>query len=171
LNAVAIEWSLRTAQPDDAGAISALLGRSYPLIWKSHYAPDMLAAVLPLVTRANPSLLASGRFFVAMAACGELAVGCGGWSAQWPGSERADPCISHARHFATDTRWLRKGIGQAILDRCAKDAKAAGFVMMLADAARGAEPFYAASGFEPAGLSSTVIGGTPVPGTMMKRLL
>jgi GNAT superfamily N-acetyltransferase len=168
---VAGEWSLRTAQPDDADAISALLGRSYPLIWKSHYAPDMLAAVLPLVTRANPSLLASGRFFVVMAAYEELAVGCGGWSAEWPGSAGADPGLCHARHFATDARWLRQGIAQTIVDRCVKDATAAGFETMLVDSAKGAEPFYIACGFVPIGPSNTFIGGRPIPGTMMKRPL
>lgn len=167
---MASRWSLGTAQPVDADAISALLERSYPLIWKSHYPPAILAAVLPLVTRANPSLLASGRFFIAMVE-GKLAMGCGGWSAEWPGSERVDPGVCHARHFATDAHWLRKGIGRAIFDRCINDAKAAGFATMLVDSARGAESFYAALGFSPVGPSNTVIGGMALPGTMMMRLL
>ena len=102
---------------------------------------------------------------------GETVVGCGGWSPEWPGSERTDFGICHARHFATDPRWLDMGIGRAILNRGIEQAKAAGFSTMLADAARGAEGFYAALGFESVGPSDTVIGGVLLPSTTMKRQL
>jgi len=59
-------WSLRVATPDDADAVSALLDRSYSTMWASYYEPELIAAVRPFVTRANPRLLACGTYFVVM---------------------------------------------------------------------------------------------------------
>src|SRR5688572_17098748 len=69
-------WSLRVATPADADTVSALLDRSYPTLWASHYEPALIEAVHPFVVRANPKLLASGTYFVAIVEDG-LAVGCG----------------------------------------------------------------------------------------------
>ncbi|HEX7822282.1 MAG TPA: GNAT family N-acetyltransferase [Sphingobium sp.] len=171
------DWILRGASPGDAAAVSALLVRSYRTLWADHYPPELLADVLPFMTRANVGLLASGRFFVAMVGDGAgvegvRAVACGGWSAQWPGTlDCCDPGISHLRHFATDPKWLRRGIGRAILGRCMEEAREAGFFTLMADAAYGAEPFYADAGFEIVGSGTAVIGGLPFSGSMMQRSL
>lgn len=163
-------WSLRTARPEDAEAVSNLLARSYPLLWTGRYEPALLDTVLPLVTRANPRLLASKRFFVAISEEGPI-VGCGGWSLEAPGTGERAPGIGHIRHFATDADWVRHGIGRAILSRCTADAAAEGVRTLLADSAKGAEAFYAAFGFVPQGPSAPLIGGVVLPGTMMKLVL
>jgi len=163
-------WSLRTARPDDVGQVSALLERSYLPLWAGHYEAALLDAVAPLVTRANPRLLASGTFFVAMSDCG-IAVGCGGWTHEAPGTGVLEDGIGHIRHFATDADWLRLGIGGAIIRRCIAEAKVEGLTTLMADSARGAELFYAAFGFQPLGPSAPMIGDTILPGTMMRLAL
>jgi GNAT superfamily N-acetyltransferase len=163
-------WSLRTARPDDAEPVSALLDRSYPTLWAGHYDPDLLAAIRPLVTRANPRLLASGTFFVAIAADGR-AVGCGGWTHEAPGTGILTEGVGHIRHFATDPDWLRLGIGAAMLRRCIDEARVAGLAVLMADSARGAEGFYATFGFEAEAPSAPVIGEVVLPGTLMRLVL
>lgn len=163
-------WSLRVATPDDAEAVSALLARSYPPLWVGHYPDDLLAAVLPLVTRANPRLLASGTFFV-VESCDGLAVGCGGWTRETPGTNIVIPGTGHIRHFATDAAWLRQGIAAAMLTRCIEEARAAGLTALLADSAFGAERFYAAFGFVAESETAPMIGDVILPGTQMRLIL
>jgi len=163
-------WSLRVARPGDAKAVSALLDRSYPIAWQGIYESALIDALRPLVTRANPLLLASGTFFVVESVDG-MAVGCGGWSPEAPGTRAIVPGTAHIRHFATDPDWLRLGIGAAMLGRCIEEARAGGFRWLMADSAHGAERFYAASGFEVQGPSAAQIGDHILPGTMMRRAL
>lgn len=158
------------AGPGDAAQVSALLDRSYPTIWAGHYEPALIAAVRPFVTRANPALLASGTYFVAMAEEGK-AVGCGGWTREAPGTGMLEPGVAHIRHFATDPDWLRQGIGRAMLHRCIVEAKADGAASLFADSAYGADGFYGALGFEPVGPSNPVIGGHVLPGLLMRLVL
>lgn len=163
-------WTLRVAHPADAGPVSALLDRSYPLLWQGIYESALIAALRPLVTRANPLLLASGTFFIAESK-GGMAVGCGGWSPEAPGTRAIVPGTAHIRHFATDPDWLRLGIGAAMLARCIAEARTGGFQWLMADSAHGAERFYAASGFEVQGPSAAQIGDHVLPGTMMRCAL
>ena len=66
------QFSIRPATPDDATAATELLHASYPVLMKPAYAPDVLAAALPAMTRAHLDLLASGTYFVAQTETGEL---------------------------------------------------------------------------------------------------
>ncbi|MBA4174894.1 MAG: GNAT family N-acetyltransferase, partial [Hyphomicrobium sp.] len=54
--------SIRVATPEDREAVTRLLQRSYPALMAGSYEPAVLAAALPLMTQANPALLASGTF-------------------------------------------------------------------------------------------------------------
>jgi hypothetical protein len=49
----------------DGPAVSSLLEASYTKLLAIDYEPDLLANLLPLVTKANSQLLASGNFYVA----------------------------------------------------------------------------------------------------------
>jgi N-acetylglutamate synthase-like GNAT family acetyltransferase len=163
-------WSLRVATPDDAAQVSALLDRSYGTIWVGHYDPDLIATVRPFVTRANPKLLASGTYFLAEAPDG-LAVGCGGWTHEAPGTAALEDGVAHIRHFATDPDWLRLGIAAAMLRRCMAEAKASGAVTLFADSALCAEGFYGAFGFEVQGPTAPLINGHPLSGVLMRLAL
>ena len=145
---------LRIATPADADAVAAVLGPSYAEVMADAYPAELLARALPLITRSNPRLLASGRYYLVEAENGEPA-GCGGWSAHPPGASEPDPRRAHIRHFATHPAWLRHGVGRMLYERCEADARAARFTRFEAWASLNGEAFYASLGFKRLGLIET----------------
>jgi GNAT superfamily N-acetyltransferase len=139
---------IRSAIPDDAGLVDALLAASYPALMAPAYDRITLAAALPLMTRANPDLLESGTFYVAQTREGMI-IGCGGWTRARPGSGDIEPGLAHIRHFATHPRHVGRGIGRAIYNRCHSEARIADMVRFECYSSLNAEPFYAAVGFAP----------------------
>lgn len=162
---------LRVATPEDAEAVSAVLGPSYTRLMATAYPPDLLDRVLPSITRANPELLASGRYYLVEAATGEPA-GCGGWSADPPDRHDEDPGRAHIRHFATHPAWLRRGVGRMLYERCEVDAQAAGFTVFEAYASLNGEAFYASLGFRRLERIETPMpGGVMFPAIRMERAI
>ncbi|MEA3066443.1 MAG: hypothetical protein QOJ27_2904 [Sphingomonadales bacterium] len=162
---------LRVATPADAVAVAAVLGPSYAGLMASAYPPALLARALPLIARANPALLASGRYYLVEAETGEPA-GCGGWSAHPPGASEPDPRRAHIRHFATHPAWIRRGVGRRLHERCEADAKAAGFAAFECWASLNGEPFYAALGFRRLErIETPMAGGIRFPAVRMERAI
>ncbi|HYG49078.1 MAG TPA: GNAT family N-acetyltransferase [Allosphingosinicella sp.] len=162
---------LRVATPEDAAAVEAVLAPSYTQLMAAAYPPDLLARTLPAITRANPDLLSSGRYYLVEAATGEPA-GCGGWSPNPPGRKDEDPERAHIRHFATHPAWTRRGVGRLLYERCAADARASGFTVIEAWASLNGETFYAALGFRSLGpIETRMPGGVLFPAIRMERLL
>ncbi len=160
--------TLRVATPEDAARVSEVLAASYGTLWRGAYAEAALAAVLPLVSRARPELLASGRYILALR--GEAVVAVGGWSPEDPASGVARPGQGHVRHFATHPAHLRQGAAGLILRRCLEEAQAAGVREMLCLASLPSEAFYAAHGFVTLRREETRIGGRIVlPSLLMRR--
>lgn len=137
---------VRVATPDDSDLVSSVLGPSYTQLMAKAYDPDLLARTLPAITRANPDLLSSGLYYLAEAETGEAA-GCGGWSPNPPGRRDRDPGRAHIRHFAVHPAWTRRGVGRLLYERCAADARAAGFTLFEAWSSLNGESFYASLGF------------------------
>jgi hypothetical protein len=104
--------TIRRATPADIGAVDALLGRSYGPLLRADYPPSTLILALPRMARAQPRLLASGRYFLAEKE-GEV-LGAGGWSTEAPGDGRIFRGLGHVRHVATDARAVRRGVGRAL---------------------------------------------------------
>ncbi|MEA3038007.1 MAG: hypothetical protein QOE79_520 [Sphingomonadales bacterium] len=162
---------LRVATPADAGAVGAILLPSYSGLMAEAYPPTLLARALPLITRANPRLLASGLYYLVEAESGEPA-GCGGWSAHPPGASDPDPRRAHIRHFATHPAWIRRGVGRRLYARCEADARAAGFTRFEAWASLNGEDFYAALGFRRLERIETPMpGGVRFPAIRMERAI
>ncbi len=160
---------IRTARIADIGAVDALLGRSYRALLEADYPPSVLVTVLPAMSRAQPRLLSSGRYFVAEDETGAL-VGVGGWSAALPGGGRAIPGRANIRHVATDPGALRRGVGRAILTAAMTQARAAGMTWCHCLSTRTAVPFYEAMGFEPLGaVNLQVRAGIDFPAVAMRR--
>lgn len=160
---------LRVATPEDSDAVASVLIPSYTQLMAPAYPPDLLARTLPAITRANPELLSSGRYYLALSETGEPA-GCGGWSSHPPGRRDEDSDRAHIRHFATHPAWTRRGVGRLLYDRCAGDARAAGFTLFEAWASLNGESFYASLGFRPLGRIETHMpGGTLFPAIRMER--
>lgn len=137
----------RPARPEDSEAVTALLARSYGKLFDAWYDAPTLRVALPIMTRANPALLAAPGWFVVEAE-GAL-IGCGGWTPQEPETGVATPGEGHVRHFACDPDHLRRGVGRAIWEASAAQARAQGVTRMRAYASLPAEAFYAALGFRP----------------------
>lgn len=130
----------------DGPAVSSLLEASYTKLLAIDYEPDLLAKLLPLVTKANSQLLNSGKFYVAQTELGEF-IGCGGWSREQPGSHEIRQDEAHIRHFATHPNWIRRGVGRALLNRCVQDARNAAIKILECHSSLSAVDFYRSLGF------------------------
>lgn len=155
-------YQIRLARPDDLAALDQLFGRSYPRLLKADYPPSVLVTALPLISRAQPALLASGTFRVAEWEDGRL-VAAGGWTPR-------DADLGDIRHVVTDDRFLRQGIARRLLTACLDEAAARGVRRMICQATRTAVPFYAALGFAPIGdIEVTLRPGIGFPAVRMER--
>jgi len=137
----------RPATPDDAGRIEELLEASYSTLMTASYDRAVLDMALPLMTRADPALLRSGRYYVCQAAEGDI-IGCGGWSLERPGTGLVEPGLAHIRHFATHPACIGMGVGRVLYERCESDARLVDVDRFECYASLNAEPFYAALGFK-----------------------
>jgi N-acetylglutamate synthase-like GNAT family acetyltransferase len=168
---MAERFCLRVAGPIDGPAVSALLEASYTKLLAIDYEPDLLAKLLPLVTKANSQLLASENFYVAQTQLGHF-IGCGGWSREQPGSGEIRQGEAHIRHFTTHPNWIRRGVGRALLNRCVQDAKTAAVKVLECHSSLSAVDFYRASGFvaiRPIDMQSSP--DVCIPGILLRREL
>lgn len=161
---------IRTAKKNDLAAIDALLSRSYPALLKADYLPSMLVTAIPLISRANPSLVSSGTYFVAEVD-GQI-LGAGGWTPGAPLGGSRQKRVGHIRHFATDHTRVRQGIGRNLMAHIVSDAASAGIVQLECFSTLTAEPFYVACGFRTLGpMSVTLREGIDFPAVHMRRFL
>ncbi|MGL4319619.1 MAG: GNAT family N-acetyltransferase [Paracoccaceae bacterium] len=137
--------TIRPATWDDLAAVDRLLADTYPRLLAADYAPSILVTALPIISRAQPGLVTSGRYFVAMREHDLLAAG--GWSMGAPGGGTASAGVGHIRHMVTDWRHQRQGIGRALIAAVLADAKGAGVGRMECLSTLTAERFYASLGF------------------------
>jgi GNAT superfamily N-acetyltransferase len=175
--------TLRIATPEDADAVTRLLQRSYPELMRASYDDEVLTAALPLITSANPTLLASGTFYLVEFE-GEVEA-CGGWTPERPPGDLVASAIdpdgaassvafegeaAHLRHFATDPAHTGRGLGREIVERCLADARARGLARFECLSSLNAEPFYARLGFERLALVQLrLTEGVELPSVYMRR--
>lgn len=138
---------IRATTLTDSDAVTALFAASYPVLLAPFYDAAVLGTALPLMTKAQPQLLASGTFYVAEAGDGRI-VSCGGWTLEQPGTALVQTGLAHIRHFATHPEHTRRGHARAVMQRCLADAAARGVRSLECQSTRAAEGFYAASGFK-----------------------
>ena len=137
---------IRHAETTDAAAVERLLLASYPALMANSYDAETLARALPLMTRANPRLLASGTYYVAEV--GDEIIGCGGWSPELPGTKTIVAHIGHVRHFAVHPSYVGRGVGRAIFERCEAQAQDSAISKLECFSSRNAVDFYRAVGFD-----------------------
>lgn len=155
--------SIRPATKADIAALDALLASSYGRQLAAAYPPSLMVTAVPLLARAQPALIASGRYYVAELE-GRI-VGAGGWSLRRQGH-------GEVRHVVTHAALARRGIGRMLLGHVADRARAEGAVRLDCLATLNAEPFYAALGFERIGpVTIPLAPGIDFPAVrMVKRL-
>ncbi len=125
--------------------MSELLLASYPKLMVAVYDAATLAAALPRIVRANPSLLGSGTFYVVDGPASSI-IGCGGWTLADPSTKLELPGLAHLRHFATHPDFARQGVGRLIYHRCVEAAKLAGANRFQAYSSLTAIAFYSGVG-------------------------
>lgn len=163
--------TIEVSIPADAEAVTALLEASYPALLAGDYPADLLAAALPLMTKANPALLRSGTYFLARDRSG-LVVGCGGWTPERPGNGEIKSGLGHIRHFGTHPDHLRRGIGARLIERCIAEAASRGIHALECYATRSAVGFYVAAGFVTIGeLNVMFPAHGPFPGVSFPSVL
>ncbi len=138
---------IRPGRAEDIAPLDALLARSYPRLLAADYPPSVLVTAIPRIARAQPWLVTSRTYFVALRS--DVLMGGGGWTRALPGDGGAgESGTGHIRHFATDVAAVRTGVGRALMDRVLEDARANDVRTMECFSTRTAVPFYRASGFE-----------------------
>jgi N-acetylglutamate synthase-like GNAT family acetyltransferase len=161
--------AIRVSSRADAAGVTAVLESSYPELMKPAYRDTILRRALPAIVRANPTLLASGTYYVATADDG-LVVGCGGWTHEKPGTVETEPGVGHLRHFAIRPGWNGQGIGRQIYDRCETDARAEGVTILEVYASLNAPAFYGSLGFSKVDEIVVAVGqDIPFPSIWMRR--
>jgi GNAT superfamily N-acetyltransferase len=157
---------VRAATMEDEHAVTEVLAASYTELLAGHYRPDILAAALPLMTKANPKLLACGTYYVAEMDDGRVAA-VGGWTRERPGAGGVTEGEAHLRHIGTHPDFIGRGIGRAIVRRCLDEAKGFGVVRMWCDSTLQAEGFYRALGFRTVEGIEIKFGGVMMPNVRM----
>lgn len=135
--------AMRRAAPSDLARVDALFARSFPALLKADYPPSVMVLAVPRLARANPALLASGRYFVTETADGRI-VGAGGWSVGGGGA-------AEVRQLAVDPGFTRCGIARRLLDSVLGEVQSAGFARLGCLATRTGVAFYHTVGFRSLG--------------------
>lgn len=163
------QFTIRVATLSDGAAATEVIAASYGNLLIADYDPALLDRALPIMSKANPALLSSGKYYVAETSAGQI-VACGGWTFERPGTTGVLPGTAHVRHFATDPRWTGRGIARMILSRCIRDAEARGVQEMEAYSTLTAVDFYRALGFFDIGpIEVTLAPGVIFPSIHMRR--
>lgn len=161
--------TLRTAEPFDLDELDQLFGRSYPVLLKPDYPPSVLVTAVPLISKAQPALIASGSFFVVCD--GDDIVGAGGWTMQAPGGKPGSRGIGHIRHVVTDHTRTREGIGRKLMEHIILHAHASGMTQLHCQSTRTAVGFYEAMGFvQHAEIDIPLRPGIHFPAVFMMRV-
>jgi GNAT superfamily N-acetyltransferase len=162
------DLTLRRAVPADLGAVDALLARSYPRLLAADYPPSVLVTAVPIIARARPELLASGRYYLLWQ--GARLLGAGGFSLAAPSGADQRARLAHVRHLATDPEAVRQGVARRLMAHVLERARDAGAVEIEALATRTAVPFYAALGFRELGERAVPLApGIDFPAVRMTR--
>jgi GNAT superfamily N-acetyltransferase len=172
----------RLAVSADAHEIQALMQASIRALFPRFYDERHTDSAARYIGELDLALIEDGTYYVHEAG-GEI-VACGGWSKRnrlYTGSGAAaddgrllDPATEPARVRAMFVRddWTRRGLGRAILERCERDARAAGFTTMALMATLPGEALYRAYGFtETDRVMVRLPDGTELAGVAMERAL
>lgn len=139
--------TVRATMKADLADVDGLLARSYPVLLKPDYPPSVLVTAIPLISKAQPGLVTSGRYYAVVDEAGVI-VGAGGITKEPPRGWHATPKTGHIRHVVTDLTRLRQGIGRVLMDHLTEVARGDGLTRLEALSTLTAVSFYAAQGFE-----------------------
>lgn len=163
------DLTIRPAALADLDMLSALIAASYATLDDGSYDRAQLKAAMPVMSKANPKLVESGRYF--LAAADGIPAGCGGWSVPAPWTGEIVNGVGHIRHFAVHPDFKRRGVAGKLLTHCLAEARAQGVSLMKCQASLPGVPFYQSFGFRRIGQVMTDVGGNPLPAIEMELRL
>ena len=152
------DLALRHATLEDLPALHALIERSVRGLNAARYTEAQVESGLRHVFGPDTQLIADRTYFVIDAPDGPLAA-AGGWSRRrtlYGGDQTKtaddpllDPAVDPARirAFFVDPAWARRGLARRLYERCAAEARAAGFASLALGATLPGLPLYHALGF------------------------
>jgi N-acetylglutamate synthase-like GNAT family acetyltransferase len=158
-----IRFAIRAARVSDISALSALITLSARGLSREDYSEEQIEAAVASIYGVDSELISDGTYFVAES--GNELIGCGGWSRRKTlfGGDQSDsrkagvldPTQDAAkiRGFFVHPKWARRGVGRALLERCEREARAAGFCSLELMSTLPGLSFYRTMGFKS---SSTV---------------
>ncbi|MEM9429970.1 MAG: GNAT family N-acetyltransferase [Pseudomonadota bacterium] len=162
-------YTVRHSEARDIAQIDALLRRSFSRLLKADYPPSVMVTAVPLISRAQPSLIKSGTYYVAEDEDGAI-VGVGGWTRLNPHAGRILPGRASVRHFATDADRARRGVAAALMSRVVEETRALGLIALDCVSTRTAVPFYLAQRFRSVGdVTVTLRPGIVFPAILLQR--
>ena len=156
-----MDHEVRKATLEDREAITQLIAESARRLSREHYADVQIEAAVASVFGVDTDLIDDGTYFVAEQE-GAL-IGCGGWSrrkALYGGDQfrnrdagMLDPATDPAkiRAFFVHPDHARKGVAQAILSVCEREAKSHGFGALELMSTLPGVRFYEANGYAASG--------------------
>jgi GNAT superfamily N-acetyltransferase len=127
----------REATPDDIPALRQLIAVSARALCAADYAAAQIEAAIGTAWGVDTQLIRDQTYFAV--AAGADIVACGGWSRRrtlFGGDEHStrepellDPQRDAARirAFFVHPAWTRRSLGRMLLERCEREARAAGF--------------------------------------------
>ncbi|MEO8530039.1 MAG: GNAT family N-acetyltransferase [Deltaproteobacteria bacterium] len=161
------QLTIRLARPADLLELDALFARSYPFLLKHDYPPSVLVTALPLISKANPRLLGSGTYYVALRE--GCIIGAGGWSWAGPQGGPSPLNMAHVRHLVTDAAHVRQGVARCLMGYAMAKAVQGGARVLCCQSTRTAVPFYRALGFDVLGeVNITLKPGITFPAVDMR---
>lgn len=152
--------TLRRATTADLPALHALIDASVRALSRGYYTERQIESALRHVFGPDTRLIADGTYWVVTPdGASSDVVAAGGWSRrrtlyggdQYKDAE--DPLLDPAtepariRAFFVHPDWARRGLARQLYERCATDARAAGFHALELGATLPGEPLYRALGF------------------------
>lgn len=151
-------FTIRVAQIDELQTLENLIPDSVRALSKEFYSEAQIEGGIQEIFGVDTQLIHDGTYYV-VEVDGHVAA-CGGWSKRKTtyGADKmkqaADNLLdpqkdpARVRAFFVDPKWARRGIGKGLLERCIKDAKAAGFTAIFLVATLPGEQLYKRYGFE-----------------------
>ena len=162
-----LDTFIRAATIADEAAVTEILTASYGDLLAGNYPVLVLAAALPLITKANPKLLACGTYYVAELDSLRIAA-VGGWTRERPGTGETAHGEAHLRHFGTHPDFIGRGIGGALVRRCLEEARSQGVLRVHCESTRPAAGFYESLGLRRVGAVDVALpGGVAMPSVRM----
>ena len=150
-------YIIRKARLEDRKQLSELIAASTRGLSREHYDDAQIEAAIANMVGVDTTLIEDGTYFVAEDE-GVLA-GCGGWSRRktlFGGDQFATRDVSYIdpqsdpakiRAFFVHPNYARRGIAQAILRECEREAAAHGFHALELMATLPGVEFYLACGY------------------------